>query len=441
MKNINIINYLDYLNYNKIIVFKKLKEIIMKKTDHNEENRRDFLKNLGVSLLGISVLSSFSFKNFLGSKALAKELSNFKLEGKKDLIYHGDRPMTAETEIYALDSDFTKPENFFVRNNGVPPTLETIKARLKKGWTLEIGGESVVNSKTYTLDELKKKFKTYTYALTVECGGNGRAEVLPSTKGTQWGYGAVACGRWTGVRLKDILEDCGLKKDAVYIGYYGIDTKLNGEESAPISRGVPISKALQDETLVAWAYEGKDIPLYNGYPLRLVCGGYPASTSGKWLSKIVVRNKVHDGEKMEGSYRVPVNPVKPGDFNYKGETKIIESMPVRSVITNIKNGTQVKVNKKFEVRGKAWAGELFVKDVFVSCDYGVTWTKAKVEKPLNRLAWQKWSAEVSIPTKGYYEIWARAVDSENKSQPMVLAQWNPGGYLNNACHRVNVYGV
>ncbi|HEE9119041.1 TPA: sulfite oxidase [Campylobacter jejuni] len=399
------------------------------KQNNQKEDRRNFLKNIGFGLLGISVLSNFSFENFLGSKALAKELPDFKIEGKKDLIYHGEKPLTAETEIYALDSDFTKPENFFVRNNGLPPSLETIKERLHKGWTLEIDGESIINKKSYTIEDLKKKFKTYTYALTVECGGNGRSEVIPSTKGTQWGYGAVACGRWTGVRLKDILKDCG------------IDTKLNGEETSPISRGVPISKALQDETLIAWAYEGKDIPLVNGYPLRLVCGGYPASTSGKWLYKISVRNKIHDGEKMEGSYKVPVNPVKPGDFNYKGEMKIIESMPIRSVITNIKNGSEIKANKKFEVRGKAWAGELEVSEVYISNDYGVTWTKAKVEKPLNRLAWQKWSAQISIPTKGYYEIWARAIDSQGNSQPMVLAQWNPGGYINNACHRVNIYGV
>ncbi|EOI1833965.1 molybdopterin-dependent oxidoreductase [Campylobacter jejuni] len=310
----------------------------MKQNDQ-KENRRDFLKNIGFGLLGISVLSNFSFENFLGSKALAKELPDFKIEGKKDLIYHGEKPLTAETEIYALDSDFTKPENFFVRNNGLPPSLETIKERLHKGWTLEIDGESIINKKSYTIEDLKKKFKTYTYALTVECGGNGRSEVIPSTKGTQWGYGAVACGRWTGVRLKDILKDCGIKNDAVYIGYYGIDTKLNGEETSPISRGVPISKALQDETLIAWA------------------------------------------------------------------------------------------------------GELEVSEVYVSNDYGVTWAKAKVEKPLNRLAWQKWSAQISIPTKGYYEIWARAIDSQGNSQPMVLAQWNPGGYINNACHRVNVYGV
>ncbi|HFU2365882.1 TPA: sulfite oxidase, partial [Campylobacter lari] len=409
---------------------------------NSQEDRRGFLKNLGITLLGASALANVSLDNyFLGSKVLAKELDTFKIEGKKDVIYHGERPMTAETQIYALDSDFTKPENFFVRNNGVPPEMSKIKERMKQGWTLEIGGESVKTAKTYTIDELKKKFKHYTYALTVECGGNGRGEVIPSTKGTQWGYGAVACGRWTGVRLKDILEDCGVKDDAVYIGYYGIDTKLNGEEASPISRGVPIKKAMQEETLVAWAYEGKDIPWINGYPLRLVCGGYPASTSGKWLSKIVVRNKVHDGEKMDTSYKVPVNPVKPGDFTSKGEMKIIESMPVKSIITNIKNNDKVKANKKFEVRGKAWAGELEVKEVYVSNDYGVTWTKAKVEKPLNRLAWQKWSTQISIPSKGYYEIWARAVDSEGNSQPMVLAQWNPNGYINNACHRVNVYGV
>lgn len=407
-----------------------------------QDDRRGFLKNLGITLLGASALANVSLDNyFLGSKVLAKELDTFKIEGKKDVIYHGQRPMTAETQIYALDSDFTKPENFFVRNNGIPPELFVIKEKMKKGWTLEIGGESVKNAKTYTLDELKKKFKHYTYALTLECGGNGRGEVIPSTKGTQWGYGAVACGRWTGVRLKDILEDCGIKDDAVYIGYYGIDTKLNGEEASPISRGVPMKKAMQDETLIAWAYEGKDIPWINGYPLRLVCGGYPASASGKWLSKIVVRNKVHDGEKMETSYKVPVNPVKPGDFTTKGEMKIIESMPVKSIITNIKNNDKIKANKKFEIRGKAWAGELEVSEVYVSNDYGVTWTKAKVEKPLNRLAWQKWSAQISIPTKGYYEIWARAIDNKGNSQPMVLAQWNPNGYINNACHRVNVFGV
>ena len=124
----------------------------------------------------------------------------------------------------------------------------------------------------------------------------------------------MGCPKWTGVRLKDVLEDVGVKSDAVYIGDYGKDTHLSGDpDKKPISRGVPMSKAMEDESLIAWAINGEDLPLMNGYPLRLVFGGWPAPTSGKWLEKIVIRNKVHDGPKMTGSsYRVPCKPVAPG---------------------------------------------------------------------------------------------------------------------------------
>src|SRR5690606_39142604 len=110
----------------------------------------------------------------------------------------------------------------------------------------------------------------------------------PPAKGNQWNVGAVGCAAWTGVRLRDVLEDVGVESNAVYIGYYGKDTHLSGDPGKDtISRGVPIEKALQDESLIAWAINGQDIPLLNGYPLRLVFGGWPASTSGKWLHRIV----------------------------------------------------------------------------------------------------------------------------------------------------------
>jgi DMSO/TMAO reductase YedYZ molybdopterin-dependent catalytic subunit len=111
----------------------------------------------------------------------------------------------------------------------------------------------------------------------------------------------VGCPRWTGVRLADVLKTVGLKDDAVYIGYYGADTHISGNpDKVPISRGVPISKALEEETLIAWQINDENLPLMHGYPLRLVVGGWPASTSGKWLRRISVRNKVHDGPKMGG---------------------------------------------------------------------------------------------------------------------------------------------
>ncbi|MSN96062.1 sulfite oxidase [Campylobacter sp. FMV-PI01] len=388
------------------------------------------------SIIGTKVPFGDNFPNFL-VPAAAEKLENFQLEGKSDLIFHNDRPITGETPAHLLDDDFTKPEYVFVRNNGLPPEKSVLDP---KKWTLEITGESCLNPKIFTLDELKTKFKHYTYALTLECGGNGRGEVVPGTMGTQWGVGAVYCGRWTGVRLGDILKSCGIKDDAIYVGYYGVDIPLNGDTSKnPISRGVPISKAMSDETLVAFAYEGKDIPLMNGYPLRLVCGGYPASASGKWLKKISIRNKIHDGEKMMGSYQVPCHPVAPGSDAKGVDMCIIESMPIKSVITYPQNKIKISKNDKLEIRGKAWAGELEVSKVEISIDFGATWIKAKLEKPLNRLAWQKFVGEIKFKEEGYYEVWARATDNNGVSQPMVLGAWNPKGYLNNSCHRVAVF--
>jgi DMSO/TMAO reductase YedYZ molybdopterin-dependent catalytic subunit len=352
-----------------------------------------------------------------------------------EMIVHNDRPWNIETPVHLLDDEITPIDVMFVRNNGTIPTdLDAEK------WTLTIEGESVPNPKTYTLNDLKTKFKHYSYNLVLECGGNGRGEMNPPASGNQWSYGAVNCGRWTGVRLRDILEDVGISDDAVYVGYYGTDKHLSGDpKKVVISRGVPIDKAMQDETLVAFELNGKDIPIVHGYPLRLVVGGWPASASGKWLHKLVVRNKVHDGPKMESpSYRVPKYPVEPGQTVPDEDMMIIESMPVKSIITYPKTGAMVKPGQEFEVRGHAWAGELEVAKVEISTDYGQTWKEAKLEKPANRLAWQNFSTTVSLDQTGYYEVWVKATDSEGVSQPMVVPGWNPRGYLNNATHRIAV---
>lgn len=404
-------------------------------------SRRGFLKKTSLltmaSIVGANIPFAQNMPGGLIPALLANSDQPFSVEGKDGLIYLNDRPVNAETPPQFLDSPFTEPKYFFIRNNGNPPELKDIDP---KTWKLEISGESCQKPQSFSIDDLKKKFKTYTYALVIECGGNSRAEVVPATKGNQWQLGAVGCGRWTGVRLRDVLEYCGIKKDAQYIGFYGADKRLDGDESKEvISRGVPMKKALEDETLIAWSYEGQDIPYMNGYPLRLVIGGWPASVSGKWLKKIVVRNKVHDGEKMNGqSYRIPCKPVAPGEKVPDEDMCIMESMVVKSIITHPISGIKTPLSKQLDLRGKAWAGDRSVKEMYVSIDFGATWQKAKLKKPLNRLAWQEWSASVKFPQEGYYEVWARAVDDSGKSQPMVLPQWNPRGYLNNACHRIAV---
>jgi DMSO/TMAO reductase YedYZ molybdopterin-dependent catalytic subunit len=369
--------------------------------------------------------------------ALAQSDEPFVIPGKEGLIVLNDRPINAETPAHLLDDRVTPGKYMFVRNNGREPAMPSLDPA---SWTLEIGGESAARSATFSLDELKETFRHHTYQLQIECGGNGRSEFVPPTAGNQWSVGAVGCPEWTGVRLGDVLEHVGIKDDAVYVAYYGADAHASGDPNkVPISRGVPIAKALEKESLIAWAMNGEDIPHLNGYPLRLVCGGWPGSVSGKWLTKIVIRNQVHDGPKMTGtSYRVPCKPVAPGSDVPKGQMCIIESMPVKSLITYPKSGLEHALGKKLALRGHAWAGDLSVREVHVSIDFGATWQKAKLEKPVNRLAWQHWQAEVAFAESGYYEVWARATDSEGRAQPMVLPGWNPKGYLNNACHRIAV---
>lgn len=405
-------------------------------------SRRGFLQRSALlamsSVLGAKMVYSANFPAGMIPASLLASDEAFALPGKNpELIILNDKPINAETPAHLLDAKRTPADLFFIRNNGIEPKMANIDLNT---WTLTVEGESAVNKKTYTLAELKKRFKHYTYDLVLECGGNGRKEFNPPAKGNQWNVGAVGCSSWTGVRLKDVLEDVGVAKNAVYIGYYGKDTHLNGDpDKVTISRGVPIAKALQEESLIAWAINGQEIPLLNGYPLRLVFGGWPASTSGKWLSRIVIRDKVHDGEKMLGeSYRMPCKPVAPGATVADEDMCIIETMPVKSVITYPRSGATIQLGQSLPLRGHAWAGELAIKKVEYSIDFGATWHNCTVDAAPNRMAWQQWSAKASFPQEGYYEVWAKATDSEGISQPMVLPGWNPRGYLNNACHRIAV---
>jgi DMSO/TMAO reductase YedYZ molybdopterin-dependent catalytic subunit len=407
-----------------------------------ETSRRGFLKKSVLAAMGAALGAPMVFGRHFPAGMIPAGLAQtdvpFQIPGKHPgLVVLNDRPVNAETPPHLLDDRLTPNDMFFVRNNGLPPRESTIDVST---WKLTIEGESVRQSISFTIDELKQRFTAHTYQLTLECGGNGRSEFNPPAKGNQWSTGAVGCAEWTGVRLKDVLNEAGIKPDAVYVGYYGRDTHISGDANkVVISRGVPLAKAMEDETLIAWAMNGKDLPYYNGYPLRLVVGGWPASCSGKWLSKLVVRNKVHDGPKMTGqSYRIPCKPVPPGTKVPDDEMCIIESMPVKSLITYPKTGASLKLAQALPIRGHAWAGDRRVEKMEYSIDFGQTWRACQLEPPANRLAWQHFSATIRFPQTGYYEVWARATDDNGSAQPMVLPGWNPRGYLNNACHRIAI---
>lgn len=403
--------------------------------------RRRFLRASGSAAAAWFLAETMPFESLrprgLVPAALAQDQEPFVLEGKEGLVVLNDRPVNAETPIALLDEEVTSNRHHFIRNNGVVP--KRAETRDLSGWALTVDGE-VARPLTLSLEGLRGRYPVRTEQLAIECGGNGRAGFRPPASGNQWKLGAVGCALYTGVRLKDVLESAGLGARAVYVGYYGEDVHLSGDSKAVvISRGVPIVKALDEMTLLAWEMNGEPLPAQHGFPLRLVAPGYPASVSGKWLTRLWVRDRVHDGEKMGGhSYRVPRYPVEPGANVPEEDMEIIEAMPVKSIITRPSSGFEHRVGASLPVRGHAWCGAGEVAAVHVSIDFGATWLEGNLEAPRNRFAWQHWSADIRFPTEGHYELWARATDHGGRQQPMVVPGWNPRGYLNNAMHRIAV---
>ena len=401
-------------------------------------SRRSFIQRGGSVLAAMSARlgSTIRFGGFLPAGYLPVALADQPLDSEDGLLrVLNDRPLNAETPAHLLNDQITPADRLFVRNNGLPP-----EDMNPESWLLSIGGESCLNPRTFSIADLKRAFETHTYQLQLECGGNGRSEFRPRVPGNQWSIGAVGNPEWSGVRVKDVLAACGIAPDAVYLAFQGADRHLSGDPDKPvISRGVPMHKALEDESLIAFEMNGAPIPPMHGAPLRLVCGGWPGSVSGKWLTTLLVRDRVHDGAKMSGSsYRVPCEPVAPGSKVADEDLCIIESMPVKSLVTFPRSGVSTRAGEAIAVQGKAWAGDRTVKSVALSIDFGQTWQPARLSPAPNRLAWQSWQASLTLPLPGYYEIWARATDDADVSQPMLVPGWNPKGYLNNACHRIAV---
>ncbi len=395
-------------------------------------DRRGFLKGAGLATMGTMLGMAIPFHRSMPQGLIpAAFASDDVLEGKDGLRLLNDRPLNAETPAHLLGDPITPTDRHFIRNNGLPPD-EVDPAT----WKLTVDG-LVDKPLSLSIEDLKKDFEVTTLALVIECGGNGRSAFNPPAKGNQWSTGAVACSNWTGVRLKEVLATAGFGSSVVYTAHEGADSHLSGDpEKLPISRGLPIRKAMTDDVLIAFEMNGGPLHRMNGAPLRLVVPGWPGSCSQKWLKRVWLRDQVHDGPKMTGTaYRVPNRPVAPGEEVDKADFEIIERMPVKSLITTPAN--DAFVDKTALVRGHAWSGDRTVEKLDLSIDFGASWIPAELDAPVNPGAWQNWRANVTFPKTGYYEIWSRATDSAGGMQPFAI-DWNPKGYLNNTMHRVAV---
>jgi len=424
-------------------------------------SRRGFLEGAGLAAVGAVVGGTVPFSHNMPAgfvpAALAQEKGaspapapapavaapekkgptylNFPGKGDK-LVVIGERPLVAETPEHLLDDNTTPVDKFYIRNNGQIPEA----AKEPDKWKITIDGE--VNKKLeLTLGEIKSKFKPQTLRMVLECGGNGRSFFTPKASGNQWTNGGAGCAEWTGCRLADVLKMAGLKSSAIYTAHYAADQHLSGDpKRVPLSRGVRLPKAMDKHSMIVWAMNGQPLTNIHGGPVRLLYPGWAGSASQKWLTRIWLRDKEHDGQGMGGtSYRLTIKPMVPGEKADPKNFKILESMPVRSIITSPANGSKLAAGtREVRLRGASWAGDLTVNAVDVSVDYGMSWRPAKLERSKNKYDWQRWTAAVKLPSDGYYEIWCRAMDSTGRMQPHVAANWNPSGYGGNPFHRVAV---
>jgi DMSO/TMAO reductase YedYZ molybdopterin-dependent catalytic subunit len=350
---------------------------------------------------------------------------------KPDLVLFDTDEINAETPAHLLDDDITPVDRLFVRNTGRMPSFSPAEL---SNWRLTIDG-LVDRPQAFGLDALKRDFAPATETAVIECAGNGRAYFEHATSSPPWTQGAVGCVQWTGLRLADLLNACGVKNGAVYTAHHAPDANLQGDGPA-ISRGLPIEKAMAPETLIAFALNGAPIPLLHGGPLRVVAPGYPGSAWQKWITRIEIRDREHDGERMTGQhYRMPRRPLRPGEPADGVPFDVITDMPVRSIVTSPADGFTTPADRLLPIRGHAWSGHVPVDRVDVSIDGGETWHRAALAPVRDRFAWRRFEIALT-PRPGRLDILARATDIAGHSQPLRSAPWNPRGYCNNAMHRV-----
>jgi hypothetical protein len=272
-----------------------------------------------------------------------------------------------------------------------------------------------------------------------QCSGNRRGLFQPHVPGVEWGYGAMGCARWKGVRLKDLLDKAGLKKEAIEIVLDGADSGVI-DKTPDFIKSIPTWKAIEDTTLVAYEMNGAPLPHLNGFPARVIVPGWTGVYWMKHITSITAVTKPESGFWMNPAYRIPLGKfplvARFTSQDSAANTPITE-MVVNSVITSPANNTKVKRGAALTVGGIAWDAGYGINSVEVSTDGGKTWIAARLGEDLGRYAFRTFSFEFVPKAKGLQTIMARASNKIGQGQTSELIA-NPAGYHHNVIHRVTL---
>jgi DMSO/TMAO reductase YedYZ molybdopterin-dependent catalytic subunit len=286
----------------------------------------------------------------------------------------------------------------------------------------------------FTLGELRAMPST-TKALTMECAGNGRAQLEPRPESQPWIVEAVGTGEWSGVALDHLLVSAGLSPDTTEVLFTGADRGIEGEVEQSYQRSLSIDVAMGSGALLAYDLNGAPLPPQHGFPLRLVVPGWYGMTNVKWLTSITAIDGPFEGYQQGTAYRLRQTESDAGEPLSR---MLPRSLMVPPGIPDFFTRARTVAPGDCELEGRGWSGAAPITAVDVSTDGGATWHAADVDAPPPEIgAWQGWRYRWPA-TPGRYELCCRATDAAGNRQPLDPS-WNLGGYVNNAVHRVTVH--
>jgi DMSO/TMAO reductase YedYZ molybdopterin-dependent catalytic subunit len=356
------------------------------------------------------------------------------LAGKKPLIKRTFRPPNYETPVEFFRHEYTPNDVFYVRwHTGVPDTALS-------DWHLRVTGSPTGSPREYTHAELLQKFKLHEVAAVNQCSGNRRGLFTPHVPGVQWGYGGMGNAVWRGVRLKDVLEDAGFDRNAIEIVANGADAPmLTGPDFV---KSLPMWKALDADSLIAFQMNGEPLSNWHGFPARLVLPGWTATYWVKALTELRVLDRPFDGFWMKTAYRVPKALFGPSGFESQDseQSSAITAIRVNSLIIGPTPGATIAVGRRTELLGIAWDGGSGIRSVEVSLNNGASWREAKLDRDLGRYAWRQWRYGLEPSQTGAFTLMARARARDGTTQSDTLIA-NPAGYHHNVVQKVEYHAA
>jgi DMSO/TMAO reductase YedYZ molybdopterin-dependent catalytic subunit len=361
-------------------------------------------------------------------------VTNFPQKGAMLLLR--TRPPLLETPFEVFDQGiFTPNDRFYVRWHlaNIPTSIDPATFRLK------IYGQ-VRQSLELTLKELVGGFEPVEMAAVNQCSGNSRGFFNPRVAGGEWANGAMGNARWTGVRLKDVLDRAGVKAKALQVRFKGLESGTL-PQTPDFKKSLDVDHARDGEVMIAYAMNDEPLPLLNGFPLRLVVPGWYATYWVKMLHDIEVLDSPDDNFWTSKAYLIPDTPFANVTSGQQGVKMIpINRMLPRSFFTNVKSGAIFQAGRPTTVRGIAFGGDREVAKVLVSADAGKHWQDAQLGSDLGKYSFRQWSLALRFAASGSYELRVKALNTAGSVQPE-RANWNGAGFMRNVIESVTVHAV